>query len=170
MQLPKRQSEVRRQASLPDDRHLTAEKADEMRKEIERLVHNVRPRLLEDLTRAREMGDLSENAAYSDAKRRVLGLDARVNELRERLRHAVIIRPGATADGRIRIGTTVILEINGRRRSYLITGTQETDPGAGRISHLSPLGSILIGRRVGESVTLKNAADQTMTYLIRELK
>jgi len=163
MQLPKRKSEQNRQQD--DDLHLTPRRIRELREELQKLEKHIRPKVVEELTRAREMGDLSENAAYSYAKGRLAGIDRRIFEINDRIRNAVTIEGGADSEGRIRIGATVTVEVGGRRRSFEITGSQETDPGSGRISHRSPVGSALLGHAVGETVTVK-ISDREVGYLI----
>jgi transcription elongation factor GreA len=112
------------------------------------------------------MGDLSENAAYTQAKARVGGIDRRIMEIQERLRTAIIVSPGATADGRVRIGTTVDVEVRGNQRTYVVTGSTEADPSAGRLSHLSPLGGALMGKKVGDTATITGPAGTAVEYRV----
>jgi len=163
MQIPKRKSEQNRQHD--NDLHLTPRRIRELKEELRKLEERVRPKVVEELTRAREMGDLSENAAYSYAKGRLAGIDRRIFEINDRIRNAITIEGGADSQGRIRIGATVTVEVGGRRRSFEITGSQETDPGSGRISHRSPVGSALLGHAVGETISVR-ASDREIEYLI----
>lgn len=169
MQVPKRQSEQRRKHDGDGDHHLTAAAIEDMRKEIDRLEQRSRPKALEDLTRAREMGDLSENAAYSEAKGRLRGIDTRLLHLKDRIKNAVLIEPGPDARGRVRIGAAVTIETGDRRKTYRITGSQETDPNLGRISHTSPLGAALIGHKTDDVVTIV-VAGKSVTYRIIEIR
>ena len=153
MQLPKRKSEKNRRYD-DDDRHLTPERIRELEEELERLLNRTRPKVVEELTVAREMGDLSENAAYQHAKGRLAGIDRRTFEIREKLKYAVVIERGTGAGGTVRIGSTVTVIVNGKKRALELTGSEETDPGAGRISHRSPVGAALMGKKAGERVTI----------------
>lgn len=148
---------------------MTAEKVRRLKADLEDLERVQRPKAVEDLTKAREMGDLSENAAYTEAKARLGRIDGRVLSIKDRLKNAIIIETGADPSGKIRIGSTVVLMINGNRRTYQILGSQETNPAAGRISHLSPLGKALIDRRAGETVTVA-ANGRDIVYTIVEVK
>jgi transcription elongation factor GreA len=166
MRVPTRRSEQHRKYGSSGDDHLSAQALQELKEEIARLEKVSRPRALEDLTRAQAMGDLSENAAYSEAKGRLRGIDTRLLHLKERVKRAVVVAPGADEQGRARIGATVEVEVNGAARTYEITGSHETDPAKGRISHLSPLGALLIGKSAGDEVILEANGRKTAYRII----
>jgi transcription elongation factor GreA len=169
MQIPKRKSQERRKYGGPADDFLSPSALKKIEADLRRLQAVSRPRAVEDLSRAREMGDLSENAAYSEAKGRLMKIDSLIFEMKEKLKNAVVIRPGADAEGRARIGSTVVVMVNGKEKSYELTGSQETDPSTGRISHLSPLGRALLGRKAGEAVTVKGPV-KTVDYRITAVR
>lgn len=171
MRVPKRQSELHKKyGRTSDDRYLTQSAMQRLKRDLEDLQDRQRPQAVEDLTRAREMGDLSENAAYSEAKGRLARIDGRIFSLKERLKYAIPIESGADASGRIRIGATVTVEVGGKERQYEILGSQETNPAKGRISHLSPLGKALMGRKAGEAVTITNAEGREIDYRIVDVR
>lgn len=145
----------------PRDEHLTASAIERLRRTLDRLERSERPKAVEELARTREMGDLSENAGYQEAKALVSRLDGRIFSLRDRLKHAVVIEGGADSLGRARIGANVTVRVNGKEKVYEIVGSQETDPKAGRISQNSPLGHALIGHAAGETVTLRTVSGET---------
>ncbi len=151
-----------------EDRHLTAAAVERLRRDLRDLEEQQRPRTVEELSRAREMGDLSENAAYQDAKARLGRIDGRIFSLKERIKNAIIIETGPNEAGQVQIGSTVVIASNGKRRTYQILGSQETNPSLGRISHLSPIGSALMGRRAGETVTVK-IQDKEIAYRIEQV-
>ncbi len=153
MRIPTRRSEVWRHAKMTDDHYFTPKALEKMQKDLERLTSVERPRAAEEVHRTKQMGDLSENAAYQEAKVELRRINDRITILDQRLKHAVVIEKGQD-DGKIRIGSTVTLYVNGKQTSFEILGSHETNPGKGRISHLSPLGQLLLGRTEGESVTL----------------
>lgn len=152
-----------------DDDHLTVSAMRRLARDLHDLEKVQRPKAVEDLIRAREMGDLSENAAYSEAKGRLARIDGRIFSLKDRLKNAVVIEPGADASGRVRIGSTVVVSAGGARRTYEIVGSQETSPSRGRISHLSPLGSVLLGRVAGDEVIVKTQK-KNVVYRIEEVR
>lgn len=155
MQIPKRRSEMLRRASGKDESNYITAAAYRRIENTVRDLQEQRPRAVEDLSRAREMGDLSENAAYTEAKGRLGRIDGRILGLKERLKRAIIIQPGADSSGRVRIGSTATVTVGGKEKKYEILGSLETDPARGRVSHLSPLGAALLGHGAGESVTVK---------------
>lgn len=135
------------------DLHLTQGKLNELKEELESLVTNIRPRAMKEVSRLAEMGDFSENAAYQISKGRLRGINARILDLEERIGKVVIIEPKDNA--RIQIGHRVTVEVDGKQLTYLILGSTESDPGQNVISHTSPLGAALIGKAVGDTVTVK---------------
>lgn len=166
MQVPKRKPG--KYAGGPADDHLTHAAIKRLQEELAR-IERARPAAVVELTRTREMGDLSENAAYTAAKGRLLGMDIRVMEIKERLKKAVPIQHGPGPGGAVRLGATVTLEVNGKERVYDIVGAQEADPGAGAISYHSPLGAALVGRKAGETVVI-DANGKRIAYRIIEVR
>ncbi len=152
-----------------EDHHLTFEAIERLRRDLRDLEERQRPKAVEDLHRAAEMGDRSENAAYSEARGRLTGIDGRIFALKERIKHAVLIERGADAAGHVRIGSTVVVSVDGREKTYEILGSQETNPSKGRISHLSPLGSLLMNRCAGEEVVLETGG-RRVAYRLLEVR
>jgi transcription elongation GreA/GreB family factor len=166
MQVPKRQKEQHRKYVPPDDCHLTAEKATSLRRDLADLEANQRPQAVNDLSVAAAMGDLSENAAYSEAKGRLARIDGRIFGIKERLKNAIIIERGSS-DGRACLGATVILRTaSDEERRFDLVGPQEADPGAGRLSYQSPLGSLLVGKSAGERVSLETPRGAAIYQII----
>lgn len=131
--------------------YLTKERLEELKRELEHLRKDARVEIAERLKRAKEYGDLSENAEYIDAKDAQAKLEADIFEREEVLRNAVvIIKP--KANGKVTVGSTVEVQKNGTHMRYTIVGSEEADPLKNFISNESPLGSAFLGREVGESV------------------
>lgn len=121
--------------------------------ELERLKRVERPAVSRALAEARAHGDLSENAEYHAAREKQAFVEGRIAELEAKVRAAEVIDPPLGGD-RITFGSTVLLEDEaGREYRYWIVGSDEADPGRGRISVLSPLARTLVGKRVGDRVT-----------------
>lgn len=153
MQVPRRRSEQHHKYQRPSDvdHFLSAAAIARFRDELARLEKE-RPKAAEDVARYKEMGDLSENAAYTEAKAQLRRINGRIESVKERLKRAVVIDESAGAAGVVRVGATVTLRSNGQEKTYQIVGSQEADPSRGRISHLSPLGQLLIGKKAGDRV------------------
>lgn len=153
MRIPTRRGEKERAAlAEPEDHHLTPQAVSRLKRELEDLLQYKRPEAINEVRRLAEMGDFSENAGYQIAKATLRRINSRIDVLQQRLKTAVVIPIGPSADGRVRIGSTVELKKNDRTVSYQILGSLETNPSAGRISHRSPLGQALLGGTAGESV------------------
>ena len=167
MQVPKRKEG--KYTGGPADDFLTHSAIARLKHELERLEKQDRPKAVEDLRAAREMGDLSENFAYSEAKARLARIDGRVFGIKERLKFAVPIEEGAGAGGAVRVGATVVVEVNGKTKEFRILGTQESDPSRGRISYHSPLGAALMGKKAGD-VAAVSANGKELTYRIVEVR
>jgi len=138
--------------SKPDP-HLTAAKFDELKKNLEKLKASQMPAAAE-MRRLAELGDLSENAGYQIAKGRLRGINQKILELEDHLNRAVTIKSGKNIET-VGLGNIITVEINGAQKTFQILGSSETDPTQGIISHNSPIGSALMGCRVGERVEIK---------------
>jgi transcription elongation GreA/GreB family factor len=153
MRLPIRQGG--KYTFIKPDPYLTSAKAEELKKRLERLEKVAQPQAIKEVSRLAEMGDFSENAAYQMAKGKLRGINQEIIELREYLNQAIIIKPSQS--GRVELGSRVEVDMDGQTKSFLILGSEETNPSEGIISHHSPLGATLLGRQVGDEINLKLA-------------
>ncbi len=131
------------------DPKMTEEKYEELRKKLDFWLKIKRPQEAEEVKRLALMGDFSENVGYQLAKGRLRGLNQRIIELEKLLGRVEIINRPASYD-KVEVGSSVLLEVNGVEKKYLILGSSESNPSAGIISHVSPLGNILLNKKVGE--------------------
>lgn len=148
MRMPTRQSEILQGTKKVSDNFLSSNALQRYKDELQDLIKNQRPPAIKEVQRTAEMGDFSENAAYQMAKGRLRQINGRITSLEEKIKRAVVIK--ASVDGRISIGSTVTLEIAGKKITYEILGSQESDPLHGKISYLSPLGALLLNKIVGD--------------------
>ncbi len=166
MRLPKRQSQLLRQQHEPTGPlHMTATALQRLKDEIERLQTHDRPQAVEDVSRSVQLGDLSENAEYQEAKSRLARIDGRLFSLQEKIKRAQLIQSNTSQNGQIQLGSTVTLKNGTEQKTYYIVGPHETNPERGRISHLSPLGSALVGHIIGDVVTVQTPSRE-IAYLI----
>jgi transcription elongation factor GreA len=133
---------------------LTAEGADRLRAELTQLVDVRRPEVVARIRTAKELGDLKENADYHAAREEQSFLEGRIQALEAELRTAVIAKAGST-DGRADLGSSVTVEVDGSTLTYQLVGSAEADPGAGRISVVSPVGRALVGAVAGDEVVVE---------------
>ena len=112
--------------------------------------------LAKEMGEAREQGDLRENAGYAAAKERLGFVLKRIDGLEAKLRSAKIVEDLAVNREDIRIGAkvTVLDFASGKKLSYTLAGTDETDPAKGKISVSSPLAQGLLGAKTGEKVRI----------------
>lgn len=126
---------------------------EKLREELDRLKRVERPAITRAIGEARAHGDLSENAEYHAAREKQGFIEGRIVELEAKVGGAEVIEPPTSGD-RVTFGSTVLLEDEaGRAVRYQIVGSDEAEPGRGRISVLAPLARTLIGKKVGDTVT-----------------
>jgi transcription elongation factor GreA len=123
--------------------------------------------ITEKIKEAREFGDLSENAEYQEAKMRQSFIEGRIEEIETTLKLAKIIDEKAPRNGDVAVGSTVTVKVGGREAVYHITGSNEADPAAGKISNESPLGRVLLGHHSGEKVTLATGEGEREYHIIK---
>jgi transcription elongation factor GreA len=136
--------------------YLTPEGREELREELDELVNVRRPALAERLRKAIEQGDLSENADYKAAKEEQSFLEGRIQKIEAMLRRAEIIEEAQSSE-RVSLGSHVTVVEEGRQspETFRIVGTAEADPIDGKVSHKSPMGKALLGRQIGDVVTVE---------------
>jgi transcription elongation factor GreA len=130
--------------------YLSKEKFDELQKELEFLKTIRRREIAESLEYARSLGDISENAEYQEARELQAATEDRINKLESILQSANIV--DARSDDTVSLGTTVIIQKEGDKEThqYQIVGSEEANMSERKISHLSPLGEAMIGKRKAE--------------------
>lgn len=105
------------------------------------------------LKKSRELGDLKENGYYQASRQKVNAIDARLRRIKFLLKYGVIKE--ASQSDIVEIGSTVVLKTEKDEVTYQIVGGEESNPSEGKISHKSPLGRSLIGKKVGQEVVLE---------------
>lgn len=136
--------------------YLTKEGLEELKKERNELVNVKRPDVLERVSQARNLGDLSENAEYVAARDELSFIDGRIDELEELLKQALLISEDTKNLSHIvKLGSTVTVNVKGKNESFMVVGEWEADPMEKKISHESPLGKALLGKKVGEKVEVE---------------
>jgi len=128
-----------------------------LKKELERLKTVDRPEIIKAIEVARAHGDLSENAEYHAAKERQSFIEGRIGELSYKIGNAKVIDPDSVAKDVVRFASRVLVENldTEEEQEYMIVGEDEADIKKGKISVSSPLGSALIGKRLGEEAILQ---------------
>jgi transcription elongation factor GreB len=132
-----------------------------LKSELKTLVEVERPEVVRTVSWAAANGDRSENGDYIYGKRRLREIDRRIRFLMKRLDIAEVVDPGNQERDRVFFGATVTyVDEKAVKRTVSIVGTDEVDPGRGRISWVSPVARALLRAREGDVVTLRTPAGE----------
>ena len=144
---------------------LTKQDIQKMQEEIDYRVQQLRPKLIEDVQTARAFGDLSENFEYKCAKQEKNRNDSRIRYLQRMIKTAKVIGDNSTADTVGLYDTVeILMENTGRSRTIQLVTTLRQDALKGLISKESPVGTALMGHKVGERVQVE--IDPTRKYFM----
>ncbi|MCC2677689.1 MAG: transcription elongation factor GreA [Pseudobdellovibrio sp.] len=126
--------------------------------ELKKLIHEERPTIIKAIEEARAQGDISENAEYDAAKERQGMIEGRIGEIQGKLAGVEAIDPATIKSDKIVFGATVTLQDTESEEeiTYQIVGVDEADVKKGMISIISPLARAMIGKKVGELVTVQS--------------
>lgn len=133
---------------------ITRDGLEKLTEELKQLKTVKRREIAQRIQEAKELGDLSENAEYVEAKNEQAFVEGRVAELEATIKNAVIIN-GESGSGIVRVGSTVKIKGDNGVEEFEIVGSNEADPKHGRISNESPLGQILVGKKPGDTVEVE---------------
>jgi len=135
-----------------NNNYLTQEKFDELTKELEHLTTVRRKEIAEQLSYARSLGDLSENAEYQEARDLQAATEERIRQIEELLSRARIITHNKQQN-KVSLGSFVSIQKEGDKEThtYEIVGSAEANVQDRKLSHLSPLGGALMGKKKGDS-------------------
>ncbi len=147
---------------------LTKQGYDSLQKEYQDLVKNKKPQAVDRLQKARAMGDLSENSEYNAAKDGLAFVEGRIQEIEEILKTVEVVE-NHNGGNSVEVGTSVTVEVNGKKELFQIVGEFEADPMNKKLSQNSPIGQALINKKVGDLVEVTIPAGKVQ-YKIVEIK
>lgn len=155
---------------MSNEELITREGYDQLKADIERLESEERIRIADEIAKARAYGDLSENFEYQSAKEEQAQLEARISQLKKRLKNASIVEAGEMNTGKINVGHKVTLKDvdNNKEMVFHLVGQGEANAAEGKISIQSPIGQGLFGRKVGDSVKI-DAPAKTLTFKVLKI-
>lgn len=139
----------------------------EIQSELDLLKTSKLSSAIERLARARDFGDLSENAEYHAAKEELAFIEGRIEELEDIVLRAQVVG-NKKSNGAVDIGCKVTVTVKGKDHTYEIVGEWEADPLKKKISHTSPLGKALVGKKKGEAVEFEAPAGKVV-YKIKKI-
>ena len=140
--------------------YLTEKGLDEIKKELDFLKLEKRPEIILALKEARAQGDLSENSEYDAARNEQALVESKIAELEKMVENAVVIKEVDT--DKVSIGTSVKIEYvdDGETESYMVVGSKEADPFENKISNESPIAQAIMGKKVGDVVSVASPTGQ----------
>ena len=128
-----------------------------LKEELDVLKTERRREVAERIKEAREFGDISENSEYDDAKNEQAMLEQRIAQMEERLRRATVIDEKSLDTSTVSVGVKVHVkdQKSGDSRKFQLVGSAEANPAEEKLSHESPIGKALMGRKRGDVVTVE---------------
>ncbi len=145
---------------------VTKEGLEALKKELEFLLVEKRPSLVERLAAARSQGDLSENSDYQNAREELEFLDGRISELQEIIKNAKVIDNNATANLAVCPGNSVKVRVGSQEVVFCLVGDWEANPAEKKISVTSPLGKALLGKKKGDKVEVDAPAGRVIYEIV----
>lgn len=140
-----------------------------LQSELDTLKTIERQKIAERIQTAKELGDLSENAEYSEAKEQQALNETRVAEIEDIIKNSEIVDSKKTTCSSVAIGCTITAHNGKEERQFTIVGSNEADPLSGKISNESPLAAAFLGKKIGERVSV-SAPKGTIEYEIKDIK
>lgn len=151
-------------SQIAADPSMTQAKFLELQKKLDRLKAS-QPAAAKEVSRLAELGDFSENVEYQLAKGRLRSINQNILNIEKQLNTADIIEAPRQYE-RVELGHTVTVEAAGKQKVFQILGSSETNPQQGIISQNSPIGAALLGRKVGDEVTITIAGKKVVYTLL----
>jgi len=140
----------------------------ELKNELNELKKIKRPALVERISKARDNGDLSENADYANAKEELDLIENRISEIEDVVSKAKVVKGDNGNSKTVKLGSKVLVKVGKVEREFMIVGEFESEPSKGKISQDSPIGEALLGRSKGEKVKVEVPAG-TVVYEIKKV-
>lgn len=147
--------------------YISAEGLQQLKDELEFRMKTHRQKIAQMISDAKELGDLSENFEYHDAKEQQGMNEVRIAQIQHMLSNAVIV--DAKVGGTVGLGTRFTVKAGTLEKTFEVVGENEADPLAGKISNVSPLGKAFLGKSVGDKADV-TVPSGVMTYEILKIE
>ncbi len=145
---------------------ITQEGYDKLKKELDYLSTIKRREIADRIEKAKELGDLSENAEYSEAKDAQALNDARIIEISNIFKNVIVVESTGSSK-EITMGSIVTVKVGGKEKVFTIVSFNESDPLEGKISNESPLGAVLLNRKKGDEVSVTTPKGEKKYKIIK---
>jgi len=154
---------------MPEQQIITPEGYNKLKDEME-LLSTVRRREIADrIEKAKELGDLSENAEYTEAKDAQALNEGRIAELMGTLKNVTVVDNNKNTKNEVVMGSTVVVKYDGKEKEYTLVSFNEASPADGKISNESPIGLAFLGKTKGDEVTVETPRGE-VKYKIIDIK
>ena len=147
---------------------VTEEGLKKIQDELAERKGKIRQQIADAIKEAKEQGDLSENAEYSEAKRQQAENESRIGELEFTLKEATVVAYDKSS-GVVQMGSKVKVKFNGSEMEFQIVGSNEANPNEMKISNESPMGKAFLGKEKGDKVDVETPAGKKK-YEILDVK
>ncbi len=149
---------------------ITAEGLAKLQKKLDEYLTVKRPEIAKRIQAARELGDLSENAEYDEAKRDQAEMEVEIAKMQKQIEEAVVIDESELPNDEVRIGSKIRVKDMQTKEEFIfdIIGSSEADPMNGKISNLSPIGSALLKKKKGATIRI-NTPGGVLSYKLMEI-
>lgn len=149
--------------------YITEEGLAKLKEELDYLKNTKRKEIAERIRDAKELGDLSENAEYAEAKDEQSFVENRVLELESIIRNVNLIKKSKKGANTVEMGATIEVEgPGGKSAEYTIVGSNEANPAEGKISNESPIGQAFLGKKLNEEAEVE-APSGTLKFKILKI-
>ena len=147
------------------DQIISLEGYDKLKKEFEDRTIIKRVEIAARIESAKELGDLSENAEYAEAKEEQAFNEGRIAELGALLKNVTVVQKNGDKN-KVSMGSCVIAAIQGQKKEFTLVSFNEANPGTGKISNESPLGVALLNKKRGDKITVNTPKGQLTCEII----
>lgn len=155
---------------MNDDKvYLTKQGLEDLKKELQLLNETKRVEAIDRVAATRVVGELVENGDYTQAKQDLSYIEGRIQELEDVLGRATIIQENCSNHKQVGLGCKVTVKTDSKKVAFHLVGEWEADPLNQKISHESPLGQALLGKKIGEKVEIDAPAGK-LTYTILSIE
>jgi transcription elongation factor GreA len=148
------------------DQIISQDGFEKLKKELEISIKTRRPEIAQRIEKAKDLGDLSENAEYAEAKEEQAFNEGRIAELSSLIKNVVVVASNGGGN-EVGMGSKVLVKSNGKERQFVIVSFNEADPSAGKISNESPLGLAFLNKKKGDKVTVNTPRGEVEYEIIK---
>jgi len=146
---------------------ITTEGLNELKTEYQTLTNDKRPAVIERIAKSRNVGDMVEDNEYTQAKQELTFIEGRISELDDVINRATIVIKPTVPKSAVDLGSKVTVMFNRNQFIFHLVGEWEANPANQRISHKSPLGQALIGKKVGDEVEIEAPVGKIVYKIVK---